>query len=163
AGEVKDGEASYKKSLAYMDFEEGQPLLGKKIDYVFLGSCTNGRIEDFRAFAKVVKGRKKADNITAWLVPGSHVVEAQIREEGILDILNEAGFELRQPGCSACLAMNDDKIPAGKYAVSTSNRNFEGRQGPGARTLLASPYVAAAVAVTGVVTDPRELMEDVTA
>ncbi|GAB3013351.1 3-isopropylmalate dehydratase large subunit [Niabella terrae] len=159
ATEVKDGEASYRKSLAYMDFQEGQPLLGKKIDYVFLGSCTNGRIEDFRAFAQVVKGRKKADNITAWLVPGSHIVESQIREEGILDILNEAGFELRQPGCSACLAMNDDKIPAGKYAVSTSNRNFEGRQGPGARTLLASPYVAAAVAVTGVVTDPRQLME----
>ena len=157
---VKDGEASYKKSLAYMNFEEGQALLGKKIDYVFLGSCTNGRIEDFRAFAQVVKGRKKADNITAWLVPGSHIVEEQIKQEGILDILNEAGFELRQPGCSACLAMNDDKIPSGKYAVSTSNRNFEGRQGPGARTLLASPYVAAAVAVTGVVTDPRELLSE---
>ncbi len=160
ASEVQDGEASYKKSLAYMDFQEGQALLGKKIDYVFLGSCTNGRIEDFRAFAKVVKGRKKADNITAWLVPGSHIVESQIKEEGILAILNEAGFELRQPGCSACLAMNDDKIPAGKYAVSTSNRNFEGRQGPGARTLLASPYVAAAVAVTGVITDPRELLTE---
>jgi 3-isopropylmalate/(R)-2-methylmalate dehydratase large subunit len=160
ASDVKDGEASYKKSLAYMNFQEGEALLGKKIDYVFLGSCTNGRIEDFRAFAKVVQGRKKADNITAWLVPGSHIVEAQIKEEGILAILNEAGFELRQPGCSACLAMNDDKIPAGKYAVSTSNRNFEGRQGPGARTLLASPYVAAAVAVTGVVTDPRELLTE---
>lgn len=159
ANEVKDGEASYRKSLNYMQFEEGQEIMGKKIDYVFLGSCTNGRIEDFRAFAKVVKGRKKADNIIAWLVPGSHIVEEQIKEEGILDILNEAGFELRQPGCSACLAMNEDKIPAGKYAVSTSNRNFEGRQGPGARTLLASPYVAAAVAVTGVVTDPRKLME----
>lgn len=161
ASEVKDGEASYKKSLAYMNFAEGDAILGKKIDYVFLGSCTNGRIEDFRAFASIVKGKKKADNITAWLVPGSHIVEAQIKEEGILDILNAAGFELRQPGCSACLAMNEDKIPAGKYAVSTSNRNFEGRQGPGARTLLASPYVAAAVAVTGVVTDPRELMEEV--
>ncbi|MGN7786446.1 3-isopropylmalate dehydratase large subunit [Niabella sp. 22666] len=158
--EVKDGEASYKKSLAYMDFQEDEDIIGKKIDYVFLGSCTNGRIEDFRAFASIVKGKKKADNITAWLVPGSHIVEAQIKEEGILDILTEAGFELRQPGCSACLAMNDDKIPAGKYAVSTSNRNFEGRQGPGARTLLASPYVAAAVAVTGVVTDPRELIEE---
>lgn len=163
AAEVQDGEASYKKSLAYMDFAEGDALIGKKIDYVFLGSCTNGRIEDFRAFAEIVKGKKKADNITAWLVPGSHIVEAQIKEEGILDILNEAGFELRQPGCSACLAMNEDKIPAGKYAVSTSNRNFEGRQGPGARTLLASPYVAAAVAVTGVVTDPRELMEEAVA
>ena len=143
-----------------MGFHENEPIIGKKVDYVFLGSCTNGRIEDFRAFAKIVKGRKKADNITAWLVPGSHRVEAQIKEEGILDILKEAGFELRQPGCSACLAMNDDKVPAGKYAVSTSNRNFEGRQGPNSRTLLASPYVAAAAAVTGVVTDPRELLEE---
>lgn len=158
ASEVKDGEASYKKSLAYMGFHEDEQLIGKPVDYVFLGSCTNGRIEDFRAFASVVKGRKKADNITAWLVPGSHIVESQIKEEGILDVLNAAGFQLRQPGCSACLAMNDDKIPAGKYAVSTSNRNFEGRQGPGARTLLASPLVAAAAAVTGVVTDPRELL-----
>lgn len=158
ASEVKDGEASYKKSLAYMGFEQDEKIIGKPVDYVFLGSCTNGRIEDFRAFASIVKGRKKADNITAWLVPGSHIVESQIKEEGILDVLNAAGFQLRQPGCSACLAMNDDKIPAGKYAVSTSNRNFEGRQGPGSRTLLASPLVAAAAAVTGVVTDPRELM-----
>ena len=112
----------------------------------------------FRAFASIVKGRKKADNVTAWLVPGSHIVEAQIKEEGILDILTEAGFVLRQPGCSACLAMNDDKVPAGKYAVSTSNRNFEGRQGPGSRTLLASPYMAAAAAITGKLTDPRSLM-----
>ena len=141
-----------------MGFHEDEQLIGKPVDYVFLGSCTNGRIEDFRAFASIVKGRKKADNITAWLVPGSHIVESQIKEEGILDILNAAGFQLRQPGCSACLAMNDDKIPAGKYAVSTSNRNFEGRQGPGARTLLASPLVAAAAAVTGKVTDPRELL-----
>jgi 3-isopropylmalate/(R)-2-methylmalate dehydratase large subunit len=158
AGAVQDGEASYKKSLGYMGFAEGEAMLGKKIDYVFIGSCTNGRIEDFRAFASIVKGRKKADGVTAWIVPGSHVVEKQIREEGIYDILVDAGFQLRQPGCSACLAMNDDKIPAGKYAVSTSNRNFEGRQGPGARTLLASPLVAAAAAVTGVVTDPRELI-----
>jgi 3-isopropylmalate/(R)-2-methylmalate dehydratase large subunit len=158
ASDVKDGEASYKKSLAYMGFAEDEKIIGKPVDYVFLGSCTNGRIEDFRAFASIVKGRKKADNITAWLVPGSHIVESQIKEEGILDILNAAGFQLRQPGCSACLAMNDDKIPAGKYAVSTSNRNFEGRQGPGSRTLLASPLVAAAAAVTGVVTDPRELL-----
>ena len=158
AVDVKDGEASYKKSLEYMGFHENESILGKKVDYVFLGSCTNGRIEDFRAFASIVKGKKKADNITAWLVPGSHIVEAQIKEEGILDILNAAGFELRQPGCSACLAMNDDKVPAGKYAVSTSNRNFEGRQGPNSRTLLASPFVAAAAAVTGVVTDPRELL-----
>ncbi|MBG9376488.1 3-isopropylmalate dehydratase large subunit [Panacibacter sp. DH6] len=153
------GKATYEKSLGYMGFNEDEAMLGKKVDYVFIGSCTNGRIEDFRAFASIVKGRKKADNVTAWIVPGSHIVEQQIKEEGILDILTEAGFQLRQPGCSACLAMNDDKIPAGKYAVSTSNRNFEGRQGPGARTLLASPLVAAAAAVTGVVTDPRELLE----
>lgn len=158
AANVKDGEASYKKSLDYMGFAEDEKMLGKKVDYVFLGSCTNGRIEDFRQFASIVKGRKKADNITAWLVPGSHIVESQIKEEGILDILTEAGFQLRQPGCSACLAMNDDKVPAGKYAVSTSNRNFEGRQGPGSRTLLASPLVAAAAAVSGVVTDPRDFL-----
>lgn len=156
--QVEGGKATFEKSLNYMGFHENESMLGKKIDYVFIGSCTNGRIEDFRAFASIVKGRKKADHVTAWVVPGSHIVESQIREEGILDILTEAGFELRQPGCSACLAMNDDKIPAGKYAVSTSNRNFEGRQGPGARTLLASPLVAAAAAVTGVVTDPRELL-----
>ncbi|NIJ50948.1 3-isopropylmalate dehydratase large subunit [Dyadobacter arcticus] len=156
--QVEGGKSTYDKSLTYMGFHENESMLGKKIDYVFIGSCTNGRIEDFRAFASIVKGRKKADNVIAWVVPGSHIVEAQIKEEGILDILTEAGFELRQPGCSACLAMNDDKIPAGKYAVSTSNRNFEGRQGPGARTLLASPLVAAAAAVTGVVTDPRELL-----
>jgi 3-isopropylmalate/(R)-2-methylmalate dehydratase large subunit len=158
ASEVIDGEASYKKSLNYMGFNEGDSLIGTNVDYVFLGSCTNGRIEDFRAFASVVKGKKKADNVTAWLVPGSHIVEAQIKEEGILDILTDAGFALRQPGCSACLAMNDDKIPAGKLAVSTSNRNFEGRQGPNSRTMLASPLVAAAAAVTGKVTDPREFI-----
>ena len=158
ATDLAGGVATYEKSLKYMGFEEDQLMIGKKVDYVFIGSCTNGRIEDFRAFASIVKGRKKADHITAWIVPGSHIVEAQIKEEGILDILTEAGFLLRQPGCSACLAMNDDKIPAGKYAVSTSNRNFEGRQGPGSRTLLASPYVAAAAAVTGVVTDPRDLL-----
>jgi 3-isopropylmalate/(R)-2-methylmalate dehydratase large subunit len=158
AAEVGGSKASYEKSLSYMGFEEAEEMLGKKVDYVFIGSCTNGRIEDFRAFASIVKGRKKAEHVTAWIVPGSHIVEQQIKEEGILDILTEAGFQLRQPGCSACLAMNDDKIPAGKYAVSTSNRNFEGRQGPGARTMLASPLVAAAAAVTGVVTDPRELI-----
>ena len=152
------GRASYLKSLDYMGFKPGEQLLGKPIDYVFLGACTNGRIEDFRMFANLVKGRKKADNVTAWLVPGSWMVDAQIREEGIDKVLEAAGFEIRQPGCSACLAMNDDKIPAGKLSVSTSNRNFEGRQGPGARTILASPLVAAASAVTGVVTDPRTLM-----
>jgi 3-isopropylmalate/(R)-2-methylmalate dehydratase large subunit len=149
---------SFKKSLKYMGFEPGSKLLGHQVDYVFLGSCTNGRIEDFRIFASLVKGKKKADNITAWLVPGSWQVEKQAREEGLDVILKEAGFELRQPGCSACLAMNDDKIPAGKYAVSTSNRNFEGRQGPGARTLLASPLTAAAAAITGKITNPADLM-----
>jgi 3-isopropylmalate/(R)-2-methylmalate dehydratase large subunit len=158
AKEIDGGVETYKKSLDYMGYHENDAMIGKKIDYVFLGSCTNGRIEDFRAFASIVKGKKKADHVTAWLVPGSHEVEDKIKEEGILDIITEAGFTLRQPGCSACLAMNDDKIPAGKYAVSTSNRNFEGRQGPGSRTLLASPLVAAAAAVTGKVTDPRELI-----
>ncbi len=152
------GHASFEKAMQYMGFEAGEQLLGKKIDYVFLGACTNGRIEDFRAFASVVKGRKKADNVVAWLVPGSWMVDAQIREEGLDKVLEDAGFTIRQPGCSACLAMNDDKIPAGKYAVSTSNRNFEGRQGPGSRTLLASPLTAAAAAVTGVITDPRMFM-----
>ena len=152
------GKASFLKALDYMGFKPGEKLLGKKVDYVFLGACTNGRIEDFRAFASVVKGRKKADGIIAWLVPGSWAVERQIRKERIDKILTEAGFEIRQPGCSACLAMNDDKIPASKYSVSTSNRNFEGRQGPGARTILASPLVAAAAAVTGVITDPRDLI-----
>jgi 3-isopropylmalate/(R)-2-methylmalate dehydratase large subunit len=150
--------ASFMKSLEYMGYKPGEAMLGKKVDYVFVGSCTNGRIEDLRAFAAFVKGKKKADNITAWIVPGSKQVEEQALKEGIREILEEAGFEMRQPGCSACLAMNEDKIPAGKYAVSTSNRNFEGRQGPGARTLLASPITAAAVAITGCVTDPRSLM-----
>jgi 3-isopropylmalate/(R)-2-methylmalate dehydratase large subunit len=153
-----DESVSFKKSLEYMQFAAGESLLGKKVDYVFCGSCTNGRIEDFRAFASIVKGRRKADNITCWLVPGSWNVSNQIKAEGLDKVFAEAGFELRQPGCSACLAMNDDKIPAGKLSVSTSNRNFEGRQGPGARTVLASPLVAAAAAVTGVITDPRTLL-----
>ncbi|MCM1356151.1 MAG: 3-isopropylmalate dehydratase large subunit [Staphylococcus sp.] len=155
--EDEAGKISYEKSLDYMGFKVGQVLAGTPVDYVFLGSCTNGRIEDFRAFANFVKGKKKADNITAWLVPGSWGVDAQIRQEGLDKILAEAGFEIRQPGCSACLAMNEDKVPAGKLAVSTSNRNFEGRQGPGSRTILAGPLVAAATAVTGVLTDPRTL------
>jgi 3-isopropylmalate/(R)-2-methylmalate dehydratase large subunit len=146
------------KALAYMGFKPGQKLLGTKVDYVFLGACTNGRIEDFRAFASIVKGRQKAEHVIAWLVPGSWAVDCQIREEGLDKVLEAAGFEIRQPGCSACLAMNDDKIPAGKLSISTSNRNFEGRQGPGARTILASPLVAAAAAVTGVITDPRTLL-----
>lgn len=143
------------KALEYMNFKAGEPMIGKPVDYVFLGACTNGRIEDFRAFASIVKGRKKADSVTAWLVPGSWSVDKQIRAEGLDKIFEAAGFSIRQPGCSACLAMNDDKIPAGKYSVSTSNRNFEGRQGPGSRTMLASPLTAAAAAITGVVTDPR--------
>lgn len=151
------GKISYQKSLDYMGFSVGEKLEGHPIDYVFLGSCTNGRIEDFRAFASIVKGKKKADNVTAWLVPGSWMVDEQIKAEGIDKILAEAGFELRQPGCSACLAMNEDKVPAGKLAVSTSNRNFEGRQGPGARTILAGPLVAAASAITGRLTDPHKL------
>ncbi|MFS4481877.1 3-isopropylmalate dehydratase large subunit [Hyunsoonleella sp. 2307UL5-6] len=163
AEDVQGGVATYKKSLGYMKFDEGDDMIGKQVDYVFLGSCTNGRIEDFRAFCSIVEGRQKADNITAWLVPGSHKVVDQINEEGLDEIIEAAGFVLREPGCSACLAMNDDKVPAGKLAVSTSNRNFEGRQGPGSRTLLASPLVAAATAITGVVTDPRTLMEQVSA
>lgn len=151
------GRASFLKSLDYMGLEPGRQLLGQPVDYVFLGACTNGRIEDFRAFAAIVRGKHKATNITAWLVPGSWAVERQIREEGLDRILQAAGFEIRQPGCSACLAMNDDKVPAGKYCVATSNRNFEGRQGPGARTILASPLVAAAAAITGKITDPRTL------
>ncbi|MBP5278816.1 MAG: 3-isopropylmalate dehydratase large subunit [Prevotella sp.] len=150
--------ASFEKALSYMGFNAGEQLEGQPIDYVFLGACTNGRIEDFRAFAEIVKGKKRDPRVTAWLVPGSWAVDRQIREEGLDTILAEADFEIRQPGCSACLAMNDDKIPAGKYCVSTSNRNFEGRQGPGARTILASPYVAAASAITGKITDPRVFM-----
>lgn len=150
--------ASDEKALNYMHFSAGEAMIGKPVDYVFLGACTNGRIEDFRAFASIAKGRHKAKNVVAWLVPGSWPVMRQIESEGIDKILKEAGFEIRQPGCSACLAMNDDKIPSGKLCVSTSNRNFEGRQGPGSRTCLASPLMAAAAAVTGVITDPRTLM-----
>ena len=147
---------TFNKSLEYMGLNPGDKIKGKKVDYVFIGSCTNGRIEDFRLFAQFVKGKQKAESVTAWIVPGSKLVEQQIREEGIVEVLEAAGFALRQPGCSACLAMNEDKIPEGKYAVSTSNRNFEGRQGPGARTMLASPLMVAAAAVTGVVSDPRD-------
>ncbi len=155
----KEGSSSFMRSLQYMGFVPGQRLLGHQIDYVFLGSCTNGRIEDLRAFADLVRGRHKAPGVTALIVPGSKAVEKQAVAEGMDIVLKNAGFELRQPGCSSCLAMNEDKIPPGKYAVSTSNRNFEGRQGPGARTLLASPLTAAAAAITGRITDPRELMD----
>lgn len=153
----EEGRESFKKSLDYMGFEPGQKLLGTPVDYVFLGACTNGRIEDFYAFASIVNGRKKHPDVTAWLVPGSWMVYEELEREGLIKFFERAGFEVRQPGCSACLAMNDDKIPAGKLAVSTSNRNFEGRQGPGARTVLASPLTAAAAAVTGKITDPRTL------
>ena len=146
------------KALDYMGFKAGEKMLGRKVDYVFVGACTNGRIEDFRAFASLVKGRRKAEGVEAWLVPGSWAVRRQMEAEGLDTVLREAGFEIRQPGCSACLGMNDDKIPSGKYCVSTGNRNFEGRQGPGARTLLASPLTAAAAAVTGVITDPRTML-----
>lgn len=149
------GQNSFVKSLEYMGFSPEESLSGKKIDYVFLGSCTNGRIEDFRAFASYVKGKKKHEDVIVWLVPGSQKVLKAIRTEGIDKVLEDAGFEIRQPGCSACLAMNEDKVPAGKYALSTSNRNFEGRQGPGARTILCGPLVAAAGAVSGVIMDPR--------
>ncbi len=148
-----DENPSFKKSLAYMNFEAGESLINKPINFVFIGSCTNSRIEDFRVAANFIKGKKKAKNVTAWLVPGSKQVEAQIIEEGLKEVFNDAGFELRQPGCSACLAMNDDKIPQGEYCVSTSNRNFEGRQGQGSRTILASPLVAAATAIEGKIID----------
>jgi 3-isopropylmalate/(R)-2-methylmalate dehydratase large subunit len=151
---------NFMKSLDYMGFSPGEKIEGKKIDYVFVGSCTNGRIEDLRLFASMVKGKRKAPGVTVWIVPGSRRVEEEARSEGLVTIFEEAGFTMRQPGCSACLAMNDDKIPAGKYAVSTSNRNFEGRQGPGARTLLASPLTAAATALTGRITDPRKLLNE---
>ncbi|MFD0964877.1 3-isopropylmalate dehydratase large subunit [Pseudofulvibacter geojedonensis] len=144
---------SFEKSLAYMGFQKGESLINKEINYVFIGSCTNSRIEDFRIAAEYINGKQKAKNINAWLVPGSHKVANQIKEEGLDKIFTKAGFELRQPGCSACLAMNDDKIPEGEYCVSTSNRNFEGRQGQGAKTLLASPLVAAATAVEGKIID----------
>jgi 3-isopropylmalate/(R)-2-methylmalate dehydratase large subunit len=158
--ELKDinEQTSFRKSLEYMGLEPGTPLLGKPVDYVFIGSCTNARIEDLRMVASIVKGKKKAGNVEVWIVPGSKQVEAQARAEGHDKIFEEAGFQLRQPGCSACLAMNEDKIPAGKYCISTSNRNFEGRQGPKSRTFLASPLMAAAAAITGRVTDVRELV-----
>lgn len=146
-------DASFEKSLKYMNFRKGASLVNQPINYVFIGSCTNSRIEDFRVAATFVKGKQKANNVTAWLVPGSQRVAKQIEEEGLQSIFEEAGFQIRQPGCSACLAMNDDKIPEGEYCVSTSNRNFEGRQGQGSRTLLASPLVAAATAIEGKIVD----------
>ena len=149
---------SFQKSLAYMGLKEGQEMLGQKIDYVFIGSCTNSRIEDLRQVADFVKGKKKATGVEVWIIPGSKQVEKQAVAEGLDKVFTAAGFDLREPGCSACLGMNEDKVPAGKYCISTSNRNFEGRQGPGARTFLASPLMAAAAAVTGKVTDVREML-----
>jgi 3-isopropylmalate/(R)-2-methylmalate dehydratase large subunit len=156
--ELKDisEQTSFSKSLEYMGLEPGAQLLGRSVDYVFIGSCTNARIEDLRLVAEMVKGKKKAANVEVWVVPGSKQVEKQARKEGLDKIFEAAGFELREPGCSACLGMNEDKIPAGKYCISTSNRNFEGRQGPKSRTFLASPLSAAAAAITGKVTDVRE-------
>lgn len=151
-----ENSASDLKSLEYMNFDAGESLIDKPINYVFIGSCTNSRIEDFRIAAEYIKGKQKAQNVTAWLVPGSRQVQSQIKKEGLQQIFEAAGFELRQPGCSACLAMNDDKIPQGEYCVSTSNRNFEGRQGPGSRTILASPLVAAATAINGKIVDLRK-------
>jgi 3-isopropylmalate/(R)-2-methylmalate dehydratase large subunit len=151
-------QTSFKKSLDYMGLEPGSQLLGKSVDYVFIGSCTNARIEDLRLVASIVNGKKKASNVEVWVIPGSKQVEAQARQEGLDKIFEAAGFELRSPGCSACLGMNEDKIPAGKYCISTSNRNFEGRQGPKSRTFLASPLSAAAAAITGKVTDVREFV-----
>jgi 3-isopropylmalate/(R)-2-methylmalate dehydratase large subunit len=150
--------SGYQKALNYMGLAAGQTLLDKPIQHVFIGSCTNSRIEDLRLVASLVKGRKKADGVNVYIVPGSQQVDKQARAEGLDKIFEEAGFELRQAGCSACLGMNEDKIPSGEYCVSTSNRNFEGRQGAGARTLLASPLTAAAAALTGRITDVRNLL-----
>jgi 3-isopropylmalate/(R)-2-methylmalate dehydratase large subunit len=148
------------KALEYMGLQSGKKLLGMPVQHIFIGSCTNSRIEDLRMVASIIKGRKKSSNVEVMIVPGSQQVAAQVKKEGLDKIFQEAGFEIRQPGCSACLGMNEDKIPAGDYCISTSNRNFEGRQGAGARTLLASPLTAAASALTGVVTDVRELTKE---
>lgn len=147
-----------RRALEYMDLKQGQPMIGQKVDFVFLGSCTNSRIEDYRVVAKIVKGKKKAKNLTVLVVPGSVQVAESLKREGLDKIFEEAGFEVRGAGCSACLGMNEDKIPAGKYCVSTSNRNFMGRQGPGARTFLASPITAAATAIKGEIADVREYL-----
>ena len=150
---------SYAKALTYMGFKADEQILGKKIQYVFIGSCTNARIEDLRLVAETVKGKKKSKEVTVWIVPGSKLVEKQAVAEGLDKIFTDAGFEFREPGCSACLGMNEDKIPAGSYCVSTSNRNFEGRQGPDSRTLLASPLTAAMAAITGEITDYKTFIK----
>lgn len=151
-----DNPKTFVKALNYMGLNEGESLLGKPINYVFIGSCTNSRIEDLRLVAKFVAGKQKAENVYAMIVPGSKLVEAQVKEEGLDQIFIKAGFDFREPGCSACLGMNEDKVPKGEYCVSTSNRNFEGRQGPGARTILASPLMAAATAIEGKIVDVRQ-------
>lgn len=151
-----DNPTTYKKSLDYMGLKEGESLLGKEVNYVFIGSCTNSRIEDLRLVANYVSGKQKADNVYAMIVPGSKLVEDQVKAEGLDKIFRAAGFDFREPGCSACLGMNEDKVPKGEYCVSTSNRNFEGRQGPGARTILASPLMAAATAINGKIVDVRK-------
>ena len=158
-GVIPEGSSpAFRDALEYMGFTPGERLLGKRVDYVFVGACTNGRVEDFREFASIVRGRSRAPGVVVWLVPGSWEVRRRLEEEGIVRELEEAGFELRQPGCSACLGMNEDRVPAGRLCVSTSNRNFVGRQGPGSRTILASPLTAAAAAVKGVIADPREFL-----
>ncbi len=149
------GDMTFEKALEYMNFKGGSQLLDTTINYVFIGSCTNSRIEDFRIAASYIKGKQKAPNVNAWLVPGSQQVAKQLQEEGLVTVFENAGFTLREPGCSACLAMNDDKIPSGEYCVSTSNRNFEGRQGRGGRTHLVSPAMAAAAAIHGHFVDIR--------
>ena len=154
----ENNKITFQKSMDYMGFEPGDAMIGKKIDWVFLGSCTNGRIEDFRIFAEFVKGKQKAPHVNPLIVPGSKGVEQQAIAEGLDKIIEEAGFTLREPGCSACLAMNEDKVPKGEYAVATSNRNFEGRQGPGSRTILASPLTVAACAIEGKIVDVREYL-----
>jgi 3-isopropylmalate/(R)-2-methylmalate dehydratase large subunit len=146
------------KALQYMDLQPGQSLLGKSVDVVFLGSCTNSRITDLREAAKFIEGREVADNVRMLVVPGSQRVKAQAEAEGLDQVFKSAGAEWREAGCSMCIAMNGDQLQPGQYAVSTSNRNFEGRQGKGGRTFLASPLTAAATAVNGVVTDPRQMM-----
>ncbi len=156
--ETPAGNATYQKALDYMGLQAGQSMAGQKIHHVFIGSCTNSRMEDLRMVAELVKGKQKAPHVKVMVVPGSKQVEAQAKAEGLDRVFEAAGFEFREPGCSACLGMNEDKVPAGEYCVSTSNRNFEGRQGPGARTILASPIMAAVTALEGQLVDVRDYL-----
>lgn len=150
--------AAFEKAMTYMGLQPGQSLLGKKVDVVFIGSCTNSRISDLRLAAAMLKGRKVSENIRVMVVPGSQDVKRQAEQEGLDQVFKESGAEWREAGCSMCIAMNGDQLQPGQYAISTSNRNFEGRQGKGGRTFLASPVTAAAAALNGVVTDPRTLL-----